>query len=185
MSPSRRTPRRRSCIPDSTVRPPSSECRTDRRAAAAAIFTDPRNGRLPRTLVNRIWQRLLGPRDGRRTRTKWMASRGARELLDWLASDFVKSGYDLKHCSATILRFAHLPDARGARGRRGGEAVTCSRARKSAQDDRRAVRRSVGSITGEWPVYAARRGIRRNRRAGLEPRPGDLSCGNGGSPAAA
>ena len=27
---------------------------------AAAIFTDPRNGRMPRTVVNRLWTRLLG-----------------------------------------------------------------------------------------------------------------------------
>ena len=39
---------------------PASPREADRRAAAAAIFTDPRNGRLPRTLVNRIWHRLLG-----------------------------------------------------------------------------------------------------------------------------
>ena len=41
-------------------RAPQSDSPADRRSAAAAIFTDPRNGRLPRTLVNRIWQRLLG-----------------------------------------------------------------------------------------------------------------------------
>ena len=39
---------------------PPSDSQTDRRAAAAAIFTDPRNGRLSSTMVNRIWQRLLG-----------------------------------------------------------------------------------------------------------------------------
>ena len=41
-------------------RVPPSESLADRRATAAAIFTDPRNGRLPRTIVNRLWQRLLG-----------------------------------------------------------------------------------------------------------------------------
>ena len=39
---------------------PASSSLDDRRAAAAGIFTDARNGRLPRTVVNRIWQRLLG-----------------------------------------------------------------------------------------------------------------------------
>src|SRR5205814_5835248 len=74
----------------------------DRRAAAAAIFTDPRNGRLPRTLVNRIWQRLLGhgivenqdEMDGE----PW-----SPELLDWLASDFAENGCDVKRLIATIL----------------------------------------------------------------------------------
>ena len=42
------------------ARAPASDALADRRAAVAAIFTDPRNGRLARTLVNRVWQRLLG-----------------------------------------------------------------------------------------------------------------------------
>ena len=41
-------------------RVPPSPALADRRATAAAIFTDPRIGRLPRTLVNRVWTRLLG-----------------------------------------------------------------------------------------------------------------------------
>ena len=60
----------------------------DRRRTAAAIFTDPRNGRMPRTLVNRMWHRLFGrgivenpdEMDG----VPWSPA-----LLDWLASDFV------------------------------------------------------------------------------------------------
>ena len=47
---------RPSSIPNSTTHPPSNSL-TDRHAAAAAIFLDPRNGRLARTLVNRIWER--------------------------------------------------------------------------------------------------------------------------------
>ena len=38
-----------------------------------------------------------------RTRTRWMACRGVPALLDWLASDFVDSGYDLKRLIATIM----------------------------------------------------------------------------------
>jgi hypothetical protein len=80
-------------------REPKSGDQADRRAAAAAIFTDPRNGRLPRTMVNRIWQRLLGhgivenpdEMDGE----PW-----SPQLLDWVASDFVDSHYDLKHLIA-------------------------------------------------------------------------------------
>ena len=75
------------------TRTPASPSLADRRAAAAAIFTDPRIGRMPRTLVNRIWQRLLGrglvanpdEMDG----VPWSPS-----VLDWLASDFVDHGYD-------------------------------------------------------------------------------------------
>jgi hypothetical protein len=42
------------------TRAPVSPSLADRRSAAAATFLDPRMGRLPRTLVNRIWHRLLG-----------------------------------------------------------------------------------------------------------------------------
>ena len=78
------------------------EVGSDRRAAAAAIFTDPRNGRLARTVVNRIWHRLLGrgivadpdEMDGE----PW-----SPELLDWLAADFVEHKYDLKRLIATIV----------------------------------------------------------------------------------
>jgi len=83
-------------------RPPSSSSLADRRRTAAAIFTDSRNGRLPRTLVNRIWHRLLGrgfvanpdEMDG----VPWNPA-----ALDWLASDFVDGGYDLKRLMATIV----------------------------------------------------------------------------------
>ena len=74
----------------------------DRRAAIAAIFTDPRNGRLTRTFVNRIWERLMGrgfvadvdDMDGE----PW-----SPELLDYLASDFVKNGYNIKRLIETIV----------------------------------------------------------------------------------
>ena len=81
--------------------PPSGSL-ADRRRTAAAIFTDPRNGRMPRTMVNRMWHRLLGrgivenpdEMDG----VPWNP-----ELLDWLASDFVDGGYDLKRLMAAIV----------------------------------------------------------------------------------
>ena len=81
---------------------PASGSLADRRSTAAAIFTDPRNGRMPRTMVNRMWHRLLGrgivenpdEMDG----VPWNP-----ELLDWLASDFVDGGYDLKRLMATIV----------------------------------------------------------------------------------
>jgi mono/diheme cytochrome c family protein len=82
--------------------PPSSTAIQDRRATIAAIFADPRNGRLPRTLVNRVWERLMGrgfvgdadDMDGE----PW-----SPELLDYLAADFVKNGYDIKRLIATIV----------------------------------------------------------------------------------
>jgi hypothetical protein len=83
-------------------RPLPSSSMADRRATAAAIFTDPRNGRLPRTLVNRFWERLFG--HGMVENVDDMdAEPWSPELLDWLASDFVSHGYDMKHLLATII----------------------------------------------------------------------------------
>jgi hypothetical protein len=83
-------------------RKPESDSAADRRAAAAAIFTDPRNGRVPRTLVNRIWAKLMGhaltPDVDDMDAEPW-----SPELLDWMASDFVSSGYDMKHLIANII----------------------------------------------------------------------------------
>ncbi len=67
----------------------------------AEIITSPKDGRLARTIVNRLWARLLGrglvePLDDME-KAAWN-----RDLLDWLAEDFVAHGYDLKHTIATI-----------------------------------------------------------------------------------
>ena len=72
-------------------RAPASSALADRHAAAAAIFTDPRNGRLPRTLVNRIWQRLLG-RGIVENPDEMDGEPWSPELLDWLSADFVEHG---------------------------------------------------------------------------------------------
>ena len=83
-------------------RTPPSDSTADRRATAADIFTDPRNGRLARTLVNRIWLRLMGhgivdnpdEMDGE----PW-----SPELLDAVSSDFAAHDYDLKYLIAEIV----------------------------------------------------------------------------------
>ena len=67
----------------------------------ARLMTDPGNGWLSRNLVNRLWAKLMGrglvhPVDSLRTRP-WN-----EDLLDWLAADFVASGYDTKHLLWTI-----------------------------------------------------------------------------------
>jgi hypothetical protein len=75
--------------------------RNDRLKELAAIITSQKNGRFPRTIVNRLWANLFGrglvePID-EMERPAWN-----EDLLDWLAADFVASGYDLKHTLARI-----------------------------------------------------------------------------------
>ncbi len=67
----------------------------------AALMTHPQNGRTPRTMVNRLWQRLMGrgivhPVDSMQTEP-WNA-----DLLDYLATYLVENGYDLKQTLAHI-----------------------------------------------------------------------------------
>jgi len=68
----------------------------------ADFLIQPKDGRLYRTVVNRIWGQLMGrgivePVDVM-DNEPW-----SQDLLDWLASDFVDSGYDLKILIFKIL----------------------------------------------------------------------------------
>jgi uncharacterized membrane protein/mono/diheme cytochrome c family protein len=74
------------------------------------------NGRLYRTITNRFWHRLMGrgiiePLD-EMDNAPWNA-----DLLDWLASDFIESGHDLKHLIKRIMssKAYQLPAAKYAK----------------------------------------------------------------------
>ncbi len=74
----------------------------ERIARLAELMTDPANGRVPRTLVNRLWARFMGrglvePVDVMQN-VAWDP-----DLLDWLAEDLVRHGYDLKRTMTQIL----------------------------------------------------------------------------------
>lgn len=67
----------------------------ERLAQLASLMTHPDNGRFSRTIVNRLWYRLMGrgivhPLDAMQT-PPW-----SEELLDYLAARFSDDGYDLK-----------------------------------------------------------------------------------------
>ena len=120
----------------------------DRRAIAAEIFTDPRNGRFARTLVNRFWEKLSG-RGIVENSDEMDGEPWSPELLDWLASDFVSSGHDLKHLIATIInsRAYQMPAVpRGETAARTfvfeGPEVRRLTAEQFAD--------AVASITGDW-----------------------------------
>lgn len=75
--------------------------RAERLSQLAAAMTNPKNGRLTRTIVNRLWTRLLGrglvePVD-EMDQDPWNS-----DLLDWLATDLQDHGYDLKHTLSLI-----------------------------------------------------------------------------------
>ena len=68
----------------------------------AALMTHPDNGRFTRTIVNRLWHRLMGrgivhPTDAMQSEP-WNA-----DLLDFLATDLADHKYDLKHTLELIV----------------------------------------------------------------------------------
>ena len=67
----------------------------------ADLVTHPDNGRFPRTIVNRIWQRLFGR--GIVHPVDMMANQPwSEDLLDYLAGYLVEQKYDLKQLLAHI-----------------------------------------------------------------------------------
>jgi len=75
--------------------------RDERLKQLANLMTHPENGRFSRTIVNRLWARMMGrgivhPLDAMQTEP-WN-----EDLLDYLASDFTDHGYDLKRTLALI-----------------------------------------------------------------------------------
>ncbi|MEM6473921.1 MAG: DUF1553 domain-containing protein, partial [Planctomycetota bacterium] len=75
------------------------------RLELASWITSPENPLTARVIVNRIWQRHFG--SGIVGSTSDFGLRGEQpshpELLDWLAADFVKNGWSIKHLHRTIM----------------------------------------------------------------------------------
>ena len=73
-----------------------------RRAAAVQMVTSPKNPRFARTMVNRLWNQLIGrglfePLDDLDNQVFFP------ELMDWLTYDFMSHGYDIEHTLRLIL----------------------------------------------------------------------------------
>jgi hypothetical protein len=76
--------------------------RAKRLERLAELVTHPDNGRFPRTIVNRLWQRLMGR--GIVHPVDVMANEPwSEDLLDYLAGYLVDHGYDLKALIAHVI----------------------------------------------------------------------------------
>lgn len=79
-----------------------------RRVALAQWITDPKNPLTPRVLVNRLWHHHFG--QGLVTTPSDFGLGGDKpshpELLDWLADEFLHSGWSLKHMHKLIVMSA-------------------------------------------------------------------------------
>ena len=95
-------------------------------------MTHPDNGRFPRTIANRIWQRLMGR--GIVHPVDVMANEPwSEDLLEYLATYLVDHGYDLK------ALIEHIVDSRAYQSQPGGRVAketrptaTSSAARRSS-----------------------------------------------------
>lgn len=126
---------------------PAGESLAERHAAVAAMFTDARNGRFSRTIVNRIWARLMGrglvePVD-EMDNEPW-----SPELLDSLAAGFAEHRYDLKWLLEAIMTSPayQLPSVNNAPGDEVFRGPAVRRMTAEQFTD------SLSAITGEWPV---------------------------------
>lgn len=135
---------------------PANATLADRRAVAAKLFTSPENGRLARTMANRIWGRffdygLVEPVD-EMDNQPWNT-----DLLDWLAVDFADHGYDLKHLMRQIMtsRAYQLPSIPG-RDEKGREyAFQGPRPRRLTAEQ---IVDTISSLTGEWRILQTDQG---------------------------
>jgi hypothetical protein len=123
--------------------------REKRIAQLAQIITNDRNGRLTRTMVNRLWARLMGrgliePTD-EMDLPPW-----SQDLLDWLAQDLVDNQYDIKKTIATIAtsRAYQMPPAPAMTEDKKDFVFTGPRYKRMTAEQ---LVDSVAEVTGAWP----------------------------------
>lgn len=75
----------------------------DQRERLAALVTAPQNVRFAQVAVNRIWRRLMGAGIVEPAHDWEGRAASHPELLQWLAHEFVASGYDLKQVTRLIM----------------------------------------------------------------------------------
>ncbi|MBL8235713.1 MAG: DUF1553 domain-containing protein, partial [Bryobacterales bacterium] len=105
------------------IEPPAGGTSTGRRTALAKWLTSAQNPLTARVMVNRIWHYHFGRGIVASTSDFGiMGERGTHpELLDWLATEFVRSGWSMKHMHRLMMTSkayrqssAHREDAASA-----------------------------------------------------------------------
>jgi hypothetical protein len=133
----------------------------------AEIITAPKDGRLARTVVNRLWARFFGrglvePLDDME-QTAWYP-----DLLDWLAEDLVANRYDLKHTIEVMLtsHAYQLPAVDLGDGQSKGFVFSGPGIRRLSAEE---FRDALGELTGIWFSKASFTSGTTDVRCGLVP----------------
>jgi hypothetical protein len=126
--------------------------RAQRMEQLATVLTSRANGRLSRTLVNRLWARLMG--HGLVEPTDEMDNRPwSPDLLDWLASDFAVNGYDVKKTIERIVTSrAYQMPAMALKSEQAENFVFAGPAVKRMSAEQYAD--AISTLTGVWPTPA-------------------------------
>ncbi len=127
---------------------PRQAAKAERTRRLAEIVTQKQNGRLTRTIVNRLWAKFLGrgliePVDDME-QTAWH-----QDLLDWLAEDLANHGCDLKRTMKLILtsRAYQLPAVSLDEQRHADYVFTGPAVRRLTAEQ---FRDALGTLTGVW-----------------------------------
>ena len=127
--------------------------RSARTQRLAELMTSPKNGRLSRTVVNRLWARLLGrglvePLDDM-DKPAWN-----RDLLDWLAEDLIAHGWDLKHTIEVILtsRAYAMPSVEGPKDEKDAFIFKGPNTRRMTAEQ---FADALTSLAGDWAKLPA------------------------------
>jgi mono/diheme cytochrome c family protein len=120
--------------------------KTERLGDLARVITCPKDGRLTRTIVNRLWERLMGrglvePVDDMQ-QTAW-----DQDVLDWLAEDLAEHHHDLKETMERIMtsRAYQLPAVDLGDGRATNYVFTGPAVRRLSAEE---FRDALTSLTG-------------------------------------
>jgi hypothetical protein len=133
---------------------PVGASKAERTKRLAEIVTQKKNGRLTRTMVNRLWARLLGygliePADDME-QPAWNP-----DMLDWLAEDLAANGYDLKRTMKLILtsQAYQLPPVSLDEQKQSNYVFTGPAVRRMTAEQ---FRDALGALTGVWPSEPAK-----------------------------
>ena len=141
--------------------------KAERQKRLAELLTGKANGRLSRTIVNRLWQKFFGVGLVESMDDMEQAAWN-QDLLDWLAEDLAAHGYDLKHTLQVILTSGayQLPAVSLDEQKHNDFVFTGPAVRRLNAEQ---FRDAVGGLTGVWHSKSSVAAVTNTVRASLVP----------------